>query len=176
LTPEEIIAEIEQYEKRISGILSRFKGHDLRSMAMSDPDTDIYPQLMLEIMDLFSDALDQNAYTTNIMQLRKSLMGTSLGGVKAVLAIIRAAHTRLTRNPEILRKKQAEENTRRKENVFIIHGRDEGKWRELKDIIKNVFRLNPIILSEQPDIGKTVIEKFEHYAGGSSRCPRFINI
>jgi len=49
--------------------------------------------------------------------------------------------------------------------VFIIHGRDEAKWRELKDIVKTELRLNPIILLEQPDAGcKTVIEKFEHYA------------
>jgi len=53
---------------------------------------------------------------------------------------------------------------RQREHVFIIHGRDEAKWRELKDIIANTFRLKPIILIEQPDNGKTVIEKFEHYA------------
>ena len=47
----------------------------------------------------------------------------------------------------------------------MVHGRDEAKWRELKDIIKTEFRLNPIVLIEQPDAGcKTVIEKFEHYA------------
>ena len=52
-----------------------------------------------------------------------------------------------------------------RENVFIIHGRDEAKWRELKDIIEDEFGLNPIVLVEQPDVGcKTVIEKFEHYA------------
>ena len=47
----------------------------------------------------------------------------------------------------------------------MIHGRDEAKWRELKDIVQTEFRLNPIILMQQPDAGsKTVIEKFEHYA------------
>ncbi len=52
--------------------------------------------------------------------------------------------------------------------MFLIHGRDEAKWRELKDILKSEFRLNPIVLLEQPDAGcKTVIEKFEHYA---QRC------
>jgi len=35
----------------------------------------------------------------------------------------------------------------------------------MKDILKDRFRLNPIILEEQPDAGcPTVIEKFEHYA------------
>ena len=49
--------------------------------------------------------------------------------------------------------------------MFIIHGRDEAKWRELKDIVKSGFRLNPIILMEQPDAGaKRIIGKFGHYA------------
>ena len=55
-------------------------------------------------------------------------------------------------------------DNKQKQNVFIVHGKDEAKWRELKDLIQNQFRLNPIILLEQPDIGKTIIEKFEHYA------------
>jgi predicted nucleotide-binding protein len=92
------------------------------------------------------------------------LDGPSFSSVQGILAVIRAAHTRLKRNPKLLEKKQAEEHTRQKENIFVIHSRDEAKWRELKDIIKNTFRLNPLILAEQPDIGKTVIEKFEHYA------------
>jgi len=34
----------------------------------------------------------------------------------------------------------------------------------LKDIFQSTFRLNPIVLQEQADVGKTLIEKFEHYA------------
>jgi predicted nucleotide-binding protein len=56
-------------------------------------------------------------------------------------------------------------NLHHRENVFLIHGRVEAKWRELKDILKSEFRLNPIVLLEQPDAGcRTVIEKFELYA------------
>lgn len=73
--------------------------------------------------------------------------------------------SRFNRSPELLVRKRAEENLRHRENIFVIHGRDEAKWRELKDILKSEFRLNPIVLLEQPDAGcKTVIEKFEHYA------------
>ncbi len=49
-------------------------------------------------------------------------------------------------------------------NVFIIHGHDEAKWRELKTLIKDDFNLQPFILQELPDRGKTIIEKFEYYA------------
>lgn len=82
-----------------------------------------------------------------------------------VLGVVRASLTRLRRNPELLTRKATQEVLRKKENVFLIHGRDEAKWRELKDIIYSEFRLNPIVLVQQPDAGaKTVIEKFEHYA------------
>jgi predicted nucleotide-binding protein len=50
-------------------------------------------------------------------------------------------------------------------NVFIIHGHNEAKWRELYQILKEDFGLNPIVLSQQPDRGcTTLIEKFEYYA------------
>lgn len=56
-------------------------------------------------------------------------------------------------------------NAQRRGNVFIIHGRDEAKWRELKEIVQSEFRLNPIVLMLQPNAGaETVIEKFERYA------------
>lgn len=49
-------------------------------------------------------------------------------------------------------------------NVFIIHGHNEAKWRELKGILESDFGLIAIELSEQPNQGLTIIEKFEKYA------------
>jgi predicted nucleotide-binding protein len=85
-----------------------------------------------------------------------------------MLSIVRAALTRFKRNPDLLNRKKIQESTAKRENIFIIHGRDEAKWRELKEIVKSEFRLNPIVLMEQPDAGKTVIEKFELYANSCS--------
>lgn len=45
-------------------------------------------------------------------------------------------------------------------NVFIVHGHDDKLKLELARILRKL-RLNPIILSEQPDKGKTIIEKLE---------------
>jgi len=50
------------------------------------------------------------------------------------------------------------------EKVFIIHGHNESKWRELQTILEKDFNLSPIVLQQQPDSGKTIIEKFEYYA------------
>ena len=54
-------------------------------------------------------------------------------------------------------------------DIFLIHGHNEAKWRELKAILKDEFKLNPIELSEQANVGcTTIIDKFEHYAKNCS--------
>jgi predicted nucleotide-binding protein len=50
--------------------------------------------------------------------------------------------------------------------VFIVHGQNEAKKLEIKDFLAKLA-LDPIILHQQNDLGKTIIEKFEHYA---SQC------
>ena len=49
--------------------------------------------------------------------------------------------------------------------VFLIHGRDRGT----RDTVANFLRkleLEPVILEEQPNRGRTIIEKFEEYVQG----------
>jgi predicted nucleotide-binding protein len=47
--------------------------------------------------------------------------------------------------------------------VFVVHGHDEAKKLELKNFLTDL-QLEPIVLHLQDDLGKTIIEKFEHYA------------
>lgn len=52
-----------------------------------------------------------------------------------------------------------------KHRAFIVHGHDEKSLLELKDYLQNTLHMDePIVLREQPNRGKTIIEKFEHYA------------
>jgi predicted nucleotide-binding protein len=51
----------------------------------------------------------------------------------------------------------------RSKTVFIVHGHDEVSKFELKDFLTNLG-LDPVVLHQQDDLGKTIIEKFEHYA------------
>jgi predicted nucleotide-binding protein len=63
--------------------------------------------------------------------------------------------------------KELEINIRTADNikVFIIHGHDETRLLELEKMLKDDFKLTPIILKDQPDGGaSTIIEKFELYA------------
>ena len=49
---------------------------------------------------------------------------------------------------------------------FIVHGHDEALLSEVKDYLQNTLKWpQPIILRDQPNGGKTIIEKFEEHAG-----------
>lgn len=48
--------------------------------------------------------------------------------------------------------------------IFIVHGHNIAALHELTNMLKDDHGLDPIILSEMPDKGHTVIEKFEEYA------------
>ena len=48
--------------------------------------------------------------------------------------------------------------------AFIVHGHDTHLVLELKNYIQNVLKWRePVILREQPNSGKTIIEKFEDF-------------
>jgi hypothetical protein len=112
---------------------------------------------------LFNDTLGQNSYSSQIVGefyegISNFVGSPSYKSVENILCVVRAALTRFNRNPELFVRKKAEESLRHRENIFIIHGSDEAKWRELKDIVQSEFMLNPIVLQEHPDAGcKTVI-------------------
>ena len=168
MTPDQVIAELERYETELSRILRGFK-RSSNGLYIGDGDDALYRQYARELVDLYNDALGQNVYSRQLSVEYSDGFGMygapSYKGVENILAIVKASLTRLRRTPELLDQRKAQEALRHRENVFIIHGRNEAKWRELKDMLKSEFRLNPIVLLEQPDAGcKTVIEKFEHYA------------
>ena len=48
-------------------------------------------------------------------------------------------------------------------NIFVVHGHDEGMKNAMARALDQL-ELIPVILAEQPDEGKTVIEKFEKHA------------
>lgn len=55
--------------------------------------------------------------------------------------------------------------TQQSPRVFIIHGHDLQAALELRDMLRDKFpALDPLVLSEQPWAGRTVIEKFEQEA------------
>jgi predicted nucleotide-binding protein len=51
-------------------------------------------------------------------------------------------------------------------DVFIVHGRDDPAKTEVARLIERAG-LNSVILHEQPNAGRTIIEKFEKYGGSA---------
>lgn len=52
-----------------------------------------------------------------------------------------------------------------KHEVFIVHGHNNTLMLELKNYLQNTLGFKePTILHEKPDLGRTIIEKFEDYA------------
>lgn len=47
--------------------------------------------------------------------------------------------------------------------VFIVHGRDDEAKKKIANFVKGIG-LKPIVLHEQPNEGRTIIEKFEHHS------------
>jgi predicted nucleotide-binding protein len=163
---QQIIGELQRYESELAAILGRFS-KDSHIARGDDPK---FQQYVRELFDLFKDALGRNSYSSQIAEeanqgVSNFMNSPTYKSVENILSVVRAARTRLNRNPDLLTRRKAAQNLRHRENLFIIHGRNEAKWRELKDIVKSQFRLNPIVLMEEPEIGsETVIEKFERYA------------
>jgi predicted nucleotide-binding protein len=58
---------------------------------------------------------------------------------------------------------KAQKKATSKKNIFIAHGRDHKPMREIKAMLTE-FRLNPIVLHEQPSGSRTIVEKLEKYS------------
>ena len=66
-------------------------------------------------------------------------------------------------NHNLLQKTQENSQQRVSNRVFVVHGRDEGTRSIVARFLESLD-LEAIILQEQPNEGRTIIEKFEDYA------------
>jgi predicted nucleotide-binding protein len=73
-----------------------------------------------------------------------------------------------SRGPKLEKNKTRKQNKPKKlsskrREIFISHGRDQKAVNELKKLVVE-FGFTPVILSEQPSGGRTVVEKLEDYS------------
>ena len=87
--------------------------------------------------------------------------------VQVHIAELKSIVERLELIPELPRVPAVEESNKRKRasgsDIFIVHGHDEAAKEKVAGFIR-ALGLNPVILHEKPNKGRTVIEKFEDYA------------
>ncbi|ELD4945476.1 nucleotide-binding protein [Salmonella enterica] len=71
-----------------------------------------------------------------------------------------------SQSPIILKNQSANNGNASQYNhrqVFIVHGHDEIMRLEVEDFLR-ALNIEPIVLSQQPSSGKTIIEKIEYYS------------
>ena len=113
MNTQQIVAEITRYETELAGILSRFtRGRD--GVHIGSGDDPIFRQYVQELVDLFSDVLGPNSYSSQIASeftqgISNFTWSPSYKSVENILSVIRAARTRFIRNPELSVRKNAED-------------------------------------------------------------------
>ena len=81
---------------------------------------------------------------------------------RAALYVSRWSGPSLGEFTQIISEKLGVTNQQAPTKVFIVHGHDEASKLSLKNYLQNTLMLpEPIILHEQPNQGRTIIEKFE---------------
>lgn len=55
----------------------------------------------------------------------------------------------------------------RQRQIFIVHGHDEDTKNEVRRYVEDLGLGKPIVLHDQPNLGRAIIEKFEDYARSS---------
>ena len=100
---------------------------------------------------IFRDHRDRNAYT-NGLKKSEAILQSMIGEIEEYCPDDDQAQ-----NPAPTSQFQKQTNT---SQVFIIHGRDIGTLALIARFLESLD-LEPVILQEQPDRGRTIIEKFE---------------
>ena len=73
---------------------------------------------------------------------------------------------KISANVPVVKKQISKEKNLENRKIFIVHGQNEEIKNEVESFL-TILGLEPIILHKQANLGKTVIEKVEHYSGVS---------
>ncbi len=121
------------------------------------------------VSDVEADKLQEkrSVLYIGVGRSKDSLIGT----VKQYTTYLSALLEEIEKNPEMVLREPAEDHaiqtTQRAlaagKRIFVVHGHDEGPKYEVTRFLER-GGLDPIILHEKPDKGRTIIEKFEDYS------------
>lgn len=179
MNAEEVIKELEVCVHDFEWCITRCSKPSTGSfydLIINKNDEANYKSQIREIKSLLNNILGENDYTKQIDMYSNSQsynykrVYPTKTCIQSIVGTIKAAISNIKKTSEMINNKQstirnATNSKIVKNNVFIIHGQDEAKMRELKEIIKDDFDLNPIVLLEKPAGGsKPLIDKFENYA------------
>ena len=156
--------ELRRYEAYLAGVSARFIRKP-GSYHIAQQDDGPFRQTASELVDLFNDTLPSVRYAREVRTafnegIQNIYNSPSLHCVEEITRTVRTAIVRVERNPELVEgsPNQPSRPSRDPKKVFIIHGHDEAKRRELEAMLRTQFQLTPIVLADQSSGGaKTVI-------------------
>lgn len=120
-------------------------------------------------LDTTAYAMGFGGYSTPVSEIRE---GVDRGRLRAI-AFLQGEVDALKENLEFAAADATEvaatpvsEQKVSSDEVFVVHGRDEAAKETVARVIQRAG-LKPVILHEQPNNGKTIIEKFEKYGAAA---------
>jgi len=130
---------------------------------------DNYKKLLTISYDIFKGSAKQKEYMEALKSLpailvdeeEQSSLKLFLKSLKQITIEIRDNVKSDSSNQQILPLEKSSDSFSNR--IFIVHGHDEGMKNAVFRTIERLG-LKPIILHEQPDRGRTIIEKFEQYS------------
>lgn len=155
------------------------KGHEIRnmyiwnSMSLKKAQTEMFnwsEQNVLLLNTIFDDESMVRMYDRAVPEVHFTAIPLDQGTQELQSAIdlrISTLNAILGRIQHRGALEQEEESSigyeRCKMGVFIVHGRDSDAKYQLKDLLRD-WGIEPIILHEQPNQGRVIIEKFEYHS------------
>lgn len=130
---------------------------------------DVFEVMLTTVVKGF---VDWSKEAVNLEPLCESLL--PLGLTSGCRAVLKDVATRAKEKPiaptgsEVKSKREPQEATMMGNKVFVVHGHDEARRRELCSMLKDDLGLDPIVVQEQPNESiETILGKIERLA---SQC------
>lgn len=157
--------EIVGLETRIEDTLAAIFGHGTPKFKRYRAATDLEPSPVLSITPDFIAA--RGGYSGSRVDVHELQEGVAERTQRAAAILEQAAQSlseELPQEFEIPRYIETETVASSKNAVFVVHGHDEAALQAVARFLEQLG-LDAIVLREQPDKGRTIIEKFEDCAG-----------
>ena len=176
-TPQQIRAAISRFERRVKEV-EAFEPEKVTDRR--DPQIDALEAAIGEALtEAFGEetpmrqrysvaaSLDTAGTNMNGTPHHEVIDGLKYGKTRALTLMNQAIRSLEERLADYVPVEQVElMNGPPSKDVFVVHGHDDEFKREVADVLRRAG-LNPVILHEQPNGGKTIIEKFEKHGGGA---------
>ncbi len=173
MTVDQVIHQLEDLRARLDEVQSAYE-HEHESYALATQHRwfkdliALLESVMPDEIPIFQTGLNQSTISSNRTIGSNPAVGMFMDHVGRpadaylvqLIASLKKGRRKLKPIEVIGNSKQASEEQMQSNQIFIVHGHDEAMKQSVARTLMKL-KLDPIILHEQPNAGKTIIEKFE---------------